>query len=300
MSDEFFGCIVADMHTHSEHSHDCSCPIADMSASQKERGIAYFAVTDHCDIGQLEEVDSEQVKPESALDAKRQNEFIFGIEILSGIEIGEAIWNKKLADRIIAQIDYDVVIGSVHAVKTEFCKMPYACLVNFEALGKPLAEKYLDRYFEDVLKTVSLTDMDIMAHLTYPLRYINGKHSLGVDCRKYKGSIEKILAAIISKNIALEVNTSCLESSYDELMPEKWIIELYYKMGGRLVTLGSDAHVAENAAHCFDKAIATLKEIGFDGIYYYKGRKPYKCKIIPVKLTEQSNFYLQATAKRLI
>ena len=42
--------ITADMHTHSEYSHDSVCPIEDMCAAQVEKGTNVMAVTDHADI----------------------------------------------------------------------------------------------------------------------------------------------------------------------------------------------------------------------------------------------------------
>lgn len=46
-------------------------------------------------------------------------------------------------------------------------------------------------------------------------------------------------------------------------------------MGGRMITLGSDAHLAQNASTHFDDAVKMLKEIGFDSVYYFKKRKPF-------------------------
>ena len=40
---------LADMHTHSENSHDSVCKIEDMLWSQIEKGTKIFAVTDHFD-----------------------------------------------------------------------------------------------------------------------------------------------------------------------------------------------------------------------------------------------------------
>ena len=62
-------------------------------------------------------------------------------------------------------------------------------------------------------------------------------------------------------------------------MPGRELVQRYYDMGGYLVTLGSDAHAADKANKAFGEAVAMLKEIGFENIYYYKGRKAYQCRI---------------------
>ena len=108
--------------------------------------------------------------------------------------------------------------------------------------------------------------------------YANGKYKFGIDLVNYKDKINKILDEIIARNIALEINTSSVDRLND-FMPNDDIIKAYYEKGGRLITLGSDAHTPSRASIDFDKAVATLKEIGFDGIYYFENRQPHKITI---------------------
>ena len=124
-------------------------------------------------------------------------------------------------------------------------------------------------------------DFDILAHLTCPLRYINGKYGLNIDAKNYRAKIEKVLKEVIKRKLALEINTSCVykDSVYCEFMPEKWILEMYRDMGGYLITLGSDAHISQNSANSFDAAYEIIKEIGFENIYYYKNRRAIQCAV---------------------
>ena len=57
-------------------------------------------------------------------------------------------------------------------------------------------------------------------------------------------------------------------------MPTLEIIRKYYNMGGRLITLGSDAHFSKDASRYFGNAVSFLKQTGFKNIYYYEKRKP--------------------------
>ena len=50
-------------------------------------------------------------------------------------------------------------------------------------------------------------------------------------------------------------------------------------MGGYLITLGSDAHVFEDASKHFNEALATLRAVGFKNIFYYKKRNLYQITI---------------------
>lgn len=268
-----------DMHTHSNHSHDSECKVSDMADTAKKRGLCGFAVTDHCDIKYYETLDIKGVARGSVDDAVKMNSET-DLTVLRGIEIGEATWNKNIAEQIINEFDFDVVIGSVHTVKFDEYEMPYS-QNDFKKMGRETAEKYLNQYFDDMLEMIESCNFDILAHLTCPLRYINGKYEMGVDCKMYENKIKSILERIIERKIALEINTSCVYegSRYCELMPERWIIQMYKDMGGYLVTTGSDAHIAENSANDFDVLYDMLKQIGFKNTYYYKNRCAIQCAI---------------------
>ncbi len=269
---------IADMHTHSNHSHDSVCLIEDMAESQKEKGTEIFAVTDHCDVEYFETQDLEKIIGNSVADAQKSNSKIKGIEILRGVEIGEGFWNKDVTEKIVLAYPYDVIIGSVHAVKFPLYEMPYST-IDFRLMGKEKSEKYFEKYLDDMVNMIENTKFDILAHLTCPLRYMNGKYGLNISCKNYESKITNILKMIVKRGISLEINTSCKGSSYDEFMPEEWIVSLYKKLGGYLVTLASDAHIKENASHRFEDALKMLKRNGFDGAFYYKDRHPIKYEI---------------------
>ena len=266
--------MIADMHTHSESSHDSVCKIEDMYKAQMARGTEIFAVTDHFDTASFNDYDvfTPIKKAYDTVQILNEKNGGKGL-ILSGVEISEGFWYPDIYKKIIELVDYDVVVGSVHLVKYKSLTMAYS-KIDFSVLSRECVKEYLDAYFDDVLTMLETEDFDILAHLTCPLRYINGKYRLGLDIAPYEKKIDKILKEIIKRNIALEMNTSSV-SLLDDTMPDEGIITRYFEFGGRLVTLGSDAHVVENASTGFDKATQTLKKIGFENIYYYKSGKPY-------------------------
>lgn len=266
------------MHTHSRNSHDSECLVSDMLEAAKQNGLCGFAVTDHCDIGYYKDICLSDIISGSLADAKTADK-TDGITVLRGIEIGEAFWHPEIAENIINNFDFDVIIGSVHAVKFSGLEMPYS-QINFAEIGKEKTAEYLGKYFDDMLMMAETCTFDVLAHLTCPLRYINGKYNLGLSLEKYGDKIKNILDFIIGHKIALEINTSCVynNSRYCEFMPEKEIIKAYKNMGGHLITTGSDAHIARNSANSFDALYALLKEVGFKNAYYYKNRTatPYE------------------------
>ena len=83
---------------------------------------------------------------------------------------------------------------------------------------------------------------------------------------------------VVEKGVALEVNTSSADLISD-YMPPREIIKKYFDIGGRMITLGSDAHIPQNASKDFEAAVSFLKATGFESIYYYKNRKPVEIQI---------------------
>lgn len=269
-----------DMHTHSKNSHDSVCEVRDMKRAALQNGLSGFAVTDHCDIEYFASQNLDAIVQNSISDAKLADSE-GGLSVLHGVEIGETFWHKDVSDNIIKNYGFDVVIGSVHAVRFPDFEMPYST-INFADMGAETAQKYLGRYFDDLLYMLENCDIDIAAHITCPLRYINGKYGLNINCRLYEDKIRHVLKTIIERKIALEVNTSCMcqGSGYNEPLPEEWIIQMYHDMGGYLITVGSDAHVAQNSANSFNSVYEMLKKIGFKNTYYYKNRHALQCAII--------------------
>ena len=117
-------------------------------------------------------------------------------------------------------------------------------------------------------------DMDVLTHLTCPLRYIVGKYGLRVDMTEYEAEIDEILQIAVSRHLALEINTSGIGSFYGEYMPYESILRAFRDKGGYLITLASDAHTADRVGNGFAEAAAMLKQIGFRNAYYYKQRMP--------------------------
>ncbi|MBQ7907734.1 MAG: histidinol-phosphatase HisJ family protein [Clostridia bacterium] len=260
--------ILCDMHTHSQSSHDSVARVEEMAMGAIKNGVGVIAITDHADVEYYIEHGVRALIDNSVREATlAARELSDRLKILTGIELGEGIWNKDYTSELLADHSYDVVIGSVHAVRCEGYSQPYST-IDFSKMELSTLNKYIKMYFEDVLTMIKTVPCDIMAHLTCPFRYINGKYGLGVDTRLYKPQIMEILRYIIDNSIAMEINTSG-----NDTMPEGWIIEEFKKMGGYIITLGSDAHIPKNVGKDFECTLQALKQMGFEGYYYFEKRQ---------------------------
>lgn len=258
-----------DCHVHSEYSHDGKVSVREICEAAIRLGLSGVAITDHCDIEFYHERPERENIIASVEDAKRlQDEFGDALHVRVGVELGEAIWDMSAADEMCGLFEYDVVLGSVHAVRG--WEEPFSRI----KAGDVDSHIYLSRYFDDVLETVKTCDFDVLCHLTCPLRYIIGRFGETVDLSRYDQQIDDILQELIRNKRALEVNTSGFGTAYDRLLPDTDILERYYAMGGRLITLASDAHTADRPGIGFDAAVQKLKAIGFSHACDFEKRKP--------------------------
>jgi len=268
-----FGAVWADMHTHTKYSHDSRCEVTDLCRQEIQKGMNMVAITDHCDIQYKENIDL-MANAGRSYEAAKEADHRFGTElkVLTGIELGEGIWFPEECERIANAFDFDVRIGAVHAVRYREYTMPYSQIDFSEFQPEEIAE-YIHVYLDDVMESLRLLDYDILAHLMNPVKYIEKTAGISVQLSQFDDKISEILQYIIKHGMALEVNTAALQTDYQGLMPGKEILQKYREMGGYLITLGSDAHIAENGAKGFEEAVSLLKELGFRKLFYYEGRK---------------------------
>ena len=73
---------------------------------------------------------------------------------------------------------------------------------------------------------------------------------------------------------ALEVNTAGWKYGLGFQHPKDEILKRYLELGGELITVGSDAHMADHLAYDFDNVCELLKSMGYKYYHIYKERKP--------------------------
>lgn len=272
---------LVDTHVHSMFSHDSESRLEDICTAARQMGLSAVCITDHADVKPITDMDQlVQSRKDVFVAAEQIRNENPGVELLVGIELAcggfypnNAIF-AEAEQKLLTLGPYDCVIGSVHSVGSAPTSGN-----NFSEMTKTELVGFLDRYFNAVLAMLENSHPDVLAHLTYPLRYINGKYSRGLDWRVMEDKIRRILGLVIQKNIALEVNTSCLGSSYDELLPNEEVLQMYLQMGGSLLTLGSDAHKPNNIGKGFDQTIQRLKKLGIKQLYYLKKRQLHSYSI---------------------
>lgn len=191
-----------------------------------------------------------------------------GLDLRRGVELGQAILRPEAAERILAKPDIDFVLGSMHN-DPQMGDYYYLHITDI-AQGQAMLETYFDS-----LLALSRTDyFDSLAHLTYPLRYMNARDGLGVSLEPFSDLIRQILQTLVHRGKALELNTSGYRNNAGEPLPGKEILAWYRELGGELITIGSDAHEPQHMAQGLTQGMELLRETGFRYLTLYRNRTP--------------------------
>ena len=266
-------------HIHTNHSRDCKVTMEEMCLAAINAGFSGISITDHLNADICISSNSYSNISASINESREMNiKFKDRLIVTAGVETSDVLRKPDYVARILKSLKPDSVIASVHNVFMN--NMPRNLShMDFGSLTDDEAYKVIKTYFAELVPVSEKSDYDILAHLTLPLRYTNGKCGKKLVLDSFAKEIEKILAAVIKREKALELNTSDFNHQLFDFMPGKDILCKYYGMGGRLVTIGTDAHKTENIDVGFNEAKAMLKEIGFDSYCYYKNRKPVKIQL---------------------
>lgn len=268
-----------DNHSHSQYS--CDIPkgkgssIRELCISAIEKGFKGIAITDHFDIdgirdGFFEPLDHDSIEMDII---KVREEFGDKIAILHGIELGQATHMPEESKHQLQSKPYDIVLGSIHAVRgiIDFADTDIASLAKNEYTA------LWELYITEMLDTIEWGDIDVLTHITYPKRYYLANNILDFPDIKGKGReyFEPVLKAVIKKGITLECNTSGLRQRMGECLPNEDLLRFYFELGGRDVTVGSDAHHARDIGAGIAEATEMLKNIGFTKLARFDKRNKY-------------------------
>ena len=97
--------------------------------------------------------------------------------------------------------------------------------------------------------------------------------------KPYRDELDAVLKALIKSDIALEFNTSRILRTDAPKLPDREVYSRYKELGGKLVTIGADAHRTENIASGVEEAMELLSDIGYKEYTVFVERKPVQVPI---------------------
>ena len=249
-----------DQHVHSNFSFDSNEELENYINVSNKNDIV---TTEHLDFANpiinyedssinylkyIEEIDS--------LNKKYSNIFF------SGIEIGYTPNSEKRIEDFLKDKNFNLKLLSIH----QNGLYDYMCvnkkLISLEAL--------IQEYFEQMIQALeSSIEFNVLAHFEYGIRIIDISVT-DFDSLASK-FLNKIIELIVKKEIAFEVNTKSMYKYKKENL-YSYMIEKYLKKGGKLFTLGSDAHNIKDYAYKFDEARKFLLDRNIEEIILFKDK----------------------------
>nr|WP_314387124.1 histidinol-phosphatase HisJ family protein [uncultured Fusobacterium sp.] len=190
------------------------------------------------------------------LNKKYSNKFFLGIEI------GYTPNSEKRTEDFLKDKNFNLKLLSIH----QNGNYDYMC-VNKKLIS---LEVLIQEYFEQMIQALeSSIEFNVLAHFEYGLRMID--ISIIEFDNLASVFLNKIIELIVKKEIAFEVNTKSMYKYKKENL-YNYMIEKYIKKGGRLFTLGSDAHNIKEYAYKFDEAKKFLLSKNIKEIILFKDK----------------------------
>ncbi len=287
--------MYADYHLHCEYSDDSNEPMENQIRQTIASDLDEMCFTDHVDYGIKRDWDDpEGIIIRHAVEHGKevdlvlanvnypkyfaalnmyQKKYASSISIKKGLEFGIQSITVDAYEKLYAsyQDDLDFVLFSMHQVNNlEFWTQDFQ-------KGKTQKE-YNDEYYKEIYQTMQMFHhYSCLAHLDLLARYDeNGIYPFENE----KDIIAEILKYAIRDEKGIEINTSSWKYGLKDTQPSRAILKLYKDLGGKIITVGSDAHETKYLASHIKDAYAILKnEIGINEICTFDHMQPIFHKI---------------------
>ena len=296
--------MICDCHLHTCFSGDSETPVRDQLDRAIALGMQAVCITDHHDWDAPNE--KGEMDDRFLLDFPRyipalreiREEYRGKIDMGIGVELGLQLHARQDTENVMKLYGdaFDFIIGSIHFVDHYDVYYPQWFAMDVsesrsderyihasrhipsrEEAEAVTPEKEAARYrhfFEVTLKRLEAYDcFDTLGHLDFVVRYGPNRNQF-YDFKTYGDIISAILELLIRKDKALEVNTGGFKYGLGHPNPCEDVLKRYRELGGRLLTVGSDAHVPGFIGYEFDRTAELLKEIGFREYALYRKRVP--------------------------
>ncbi len=256
-------------HLHTQYSFDSELPPESHAEDALKAGVCAITITDHCEVtatGDRPGWSHESVLGSYNAAAELREKYP-QLEVYAGIELGQPTFCLADSEEVLSLADFDFVLGSMHLLRSglDFYYVDYHECDPYEIY---------DQYLEEMLTMVKWDGFDSLAHMTYPQRYIIGTHRIDFDVSRYRERHEEILRILAKNGKALEINTSGARRENGFMLPDLQLVSRFRELGGKYITLGSDAHRPGHFASGLGEGAQLARDAGFDHVAVYEHHKP--------------------------
>ena len=249
-----------DSHVHTEFSADSEMKAQDALREAERQGLG-LVFTEHLDYDYPSAGTEEFIFDPAAYWAAYEPLRAKG-NLSLGVEMGMMASAREKNAAFVRRVPFDFILASIHFLDVKDLYYPE----TFE--GREKGEMYHEYFTVMRDEIYAHPFINVLAHIDYIARnapFENPEISYG----EFSDDVDAVLRALVETDTVIEINTRRLGAprGIKELAP---VYRRYRELGGRAVTIGSDAHVpnavgnhyarAQELARAFDLQVVTFRE----------------------------------------
>lgn len=221
---------------------------------------AVFVATDHFDLKNPASNGEDDIPDYQRLVETHQQLKNGKTRLLKGIELGVVPGQEARIADYLSEHPYDLKLVSIHQNgRYDYMDDAVLKMDKFE-----VADTYFDQ-MEQVLDQFHYGH--VLTHFEYGLRRlaITPKEL----AERYEAQLTRIFKKVIDKNMGFELNAKSF-GKYENADLYRYAVPLYRSLGGKLFTLGSDAHVASDYRLLFKEMADLLRQNGVNELALFE------------------------------
>jgi histidinol-phosphatase (PHP family) len=269
--------VLFDQHLHSWHSMDSETPPRENVLAAIQMGLAAITFTDHFDSHASEWPMCRLNYADYSRDlARLRDEFGRRIFIGQGIEVCFQPERMNFILDYLDAHDFDMILLSVHWSRGKaFHRREHWAGFSVRQAAGLYFQAVLDaaRCAGELKRQRGRRVFDVLGHLDLIKRYSFSFFNDANVVTGHEDLIDEILHTCVEADLVPEINTSPLRNQAPEAMPGPNVIQRYAELGGRSVSLGSDAHRAAAIGQHLAEVAASLPSLGISSLAQFKARE---------------------------
>ena len=262
-------------HLHNDYSTDGRGSTEEVCEAALQLGFSEICLTNHAEMlnpetgeWELDLVEARERFEQLQHEIERLQPDYPDLRILLGAEFEyRPDWVETL-DALVDSVDFDMIIGSVHAVAGEQISGGGGAGEYFKK--RDLDEAY-GRYFEELDRMLDWGGFDIVGHFDLVKRF-GSKFYGSYRVKAFEPQIRALLEKMVAKGLGLEVNTSGVVQAPAEPYPGLEILQLARDVHVATVTIGTDSHVPTSFEQGWEVGELTLRQAGFTELTLFSHR----------------------------
>lgn len=251
-----------DTHVHSTHSGDGRDGLEAYARRVDAGHLDGIGFAEHYEFWPASDTYGFLVEEEYLAEVDRWREQ--GYRFFAGVEVDWMPEYRGAISDALARHPFAFALASVH-------NLPSASISGREVetfTGDDVFGRILEEYHQAVASSLEVPEFQVIGHIGVYARHLGPGFWDGKPWKARMAELEDDLAQKAAGSGKLvEVNTSGLFCARGEPCAGEFFLTRYRHHGGQTLTLGSDAHGADDVGRGFDRASALLTRLGFDHVF---------------------------------